>query len=131
VIPLKPCPNCGHSVYALGLTPANIAGLFCHRCNKGFTSLTCSCGCDNPVNGHTLMKLKAVSKSGRCFIATAASGDANSTEVLYLTAFRDGVLAPTSIGSRAVSFYYAISPTLARIISRVSAGLKEQHFRRF
>jgi hypothetical protein len=116
VIPLKPCPNCGHGVYALGLTPANIPGLFCHRCNKGFTSRTCSCGCDNPVNGHTLMKLKTA--SGGCLIATAASGDANSIEVLYLTDFRDSVLAPTFMGSRAVSLYYAISPKLAGVISR-------------
>ena len=115
VIPLQPCRNCGHNVYALGTTPNGIAGLFCNRCNKGFTYLTCSCGCENPVSGDTLMKLKA--KSGGCFIVTAASGDANSVEVLYLTAFRDSTLAGTSWGSKTISMYYALSPPLARLIA--------------
>jgi len=62
------------------------------------------------------LKAEKVKKSG-CFVATAAYGSPDCTEVMLLRAFRDDVLLKSSLGSRFVSFYYAVSPGLAKIIS--------------
>jgi hypothetical protein len=55
-------------------------------------------------------------KSG-CFVATAAFGDYNAPEVLYLSAFRDQALNHSPLGRAFVRSYYKISPPLAAIIA--------------
>jgi hypothetical protein len=66
-------------------------------------------------------------KSGRvekihsgCFVATAAFGDPNAPEVLYLTSYRDEVLSTNSLGRLFIRVYYAISPHLATFIAKSS-----------
>lgn len=57
-------------------------------------------------------------KTSGCFIATAAYGNYNSPEVLYLSAFRDDVLKRTHLGRKFVNLYYTVSPCLAETISK-------------
>lgn len=52
-----------------------------------------------------------------CFIATAAFGDINKTQVTILRQFRDKFFKPSSIGRKLINIYYTISPPLADIIS--------------
>lgn len=58
-----------------------------------------------------------MSKKG-CFIATAVYGDYDAPEVLVLRAFRDKSLMKNSIGRLLVAIYYAISPSLAKIVNQ-------------
>lgn len=61
---------------------------------------------------------KAINKSGRCFIATAAFSSPFSDEVTALRNYRDEVLIKTIIGRIFVSFYYLVSPSIASKISK-------------
>jgi hypothetical protein len=56
--------------------------------------------------------------AGPCFIATAAYGTTMAQEIDILRKFRDEILLPNSLGAQFVSFYYKISPPIARFISR-------------
>ncbi len=49
----------------------------------------------------------------RCFVATAAMGDADAPEVASLRAWRDRVLLPSPVGRAFVSAYYRASPPAA------------------
>jgi len=59
-------------------------------------------------------------EGGWCFVATAAFGDYNSPEVIYLSVFRDQVLNHSLFGRAFVRIYYKISPPLAGIIAKSS-----------
>jgi tetratricopeptide (TPR) repeat protein len=52
-----------------------------------------------------------------CFIATAAYEPTETAKVDILRAYRDQVLLESNLGRRFVSFYYATSPSFARIIA--------------
>jgi hypothetical protein len=54
----------------------------------------------------------------RCFVATAAMGDADAFEVVQLRAWRDRVLVPSAVGRLVVAAYYRVSPPAARWIAR-------------
>lgn len=54
----------------------------------------------------------------RCFVATAAMGDADAPEVANLRAWRDRVLNPSVVGRAFVAAYYRLSPPAARWIER-------------
>jgi hypothetical protein len=56
-----------------------------------------------------------------CFVATAAYGDYNAPEVVYLSAFRDESLSKSYLGRAFINAYYAISPPLAAIIAKSSS----------
>ena len=116
VIPLSPCPNCGGTIFMLSTDVLNFTGLSCLGCRTGFTSLKCVCGCQNPIQADTIMRLKA--KSGGCFIATAACGDPLAPEVIALSAFRDDVLVRSRIGRAFVRLYYTLSPPVAAVVAR-------------
>jgi len=60
----------------------------------------------------------AKTKSGGCFIATAACGDPFVPEVIVLSDFRDDVLLRSRIGAAFVRLYYAISPPIASMVVR-------------
>lgn len=57
-------------------------------------------------------------KKGMCFIATAAYGNYNAPEVLFLSRFRDESLSRTIPGRAVISLYYFASPPIALFISR-------------
>lgn len=68
--------------------------------------------------------LKAEVESGRhstskgpCFIATVAYGNAYSTEVNILRAWRDNYLSQKIIGRQFIKFYYIIGPVIADYIA--------------
>ena len=113
--PLEPCVNCGSDSYRLGFNSDRILGLFCDKCNQGFVSWKCSCGCTNPISNETILMKK---RMGHCFVVTAACGDFNSPEVVYLSAFRDKVLDRTAFGRCLLNFYYQVSPHLTTTISK-------------
>ena len=52
-----------------------------------------------------------------CFIATAAYGSKNQSDVVLLRKFRDEVLLSNSIGKEFVKFYYKHSPPIANYIA--------------
>ncbi|MCX7048264.1 MAG: hypothetical protein NTX50_22615, partial [Candidatus Sumerlaeota bacterium] len=56
--------------------------------------------------------------ASKCFIATAACGDANADEVIVLRRFRDDVLLPRALGRCFVAVYCFLSPPLAALIVR-------------
>lgn len=60
----------------------------------------------------------AQKSQGGCFIATAVYGSSIEPEVLAFRRFRDEILANSKVGLLLVRFYYLISPTLARLISK-------------
>jgi len=57
------------------------------------------------------------SGKSQCFVATAAMGCDDATEVVYLRRYRDDVLIKTAIGALLVATYETVSPPLARFIS--------------
>ena len=57
------------------------------------------------------------SSSGGCYIATMAYGDYNHPQVKILRKFRDETLATSLIGRSFISFYYATSPHLVKILN--------------
>jgi hypothetical protein len=64
-------------------------------------------------------KAKEESKSGGCFIATAACGSEYAWEVMVLRAYRDQVLSASSLGRAFIAAYYRVSPPIARVVARV------------
>jgi RNA polymerase subunit RPABC4/transcription elongation factor Spt4 len=113
MFPLEPCSNCGSDQYVPGLTTQRVAGLFCHKCEKGFSSWECpNCQTSNPIN-----KSLATEKSG-CFIATEVYGSYSAPEVMILRAFRDKVLSRSILGDYFIRSYYFISPHIAKLISK-------------
>jgi len=60
------------------------------------------------------LSLTTAQKSGPCFVATAAQGNAWAPEVQLLRDFRDGFLVTTLVGRWIVALYSFISPPIAR-----------------
>lgn len=58
------------------------------------------------------------SSSGGCFIATAAYGSSQSTQIDILRDFRDAALLPSKIGRRFVKSYYKNSPPIAAYLTQ-------------
>jgi hypothetical protein len=114
IIPFGTCPNCGHSGYKYGYSKGDRLGVFCGKCERGSTSVTCECGTANPISIETVVQ----KKKGWCFVATAACGDPCAPEVVFLSVFRDRILATTPTGRRFIQIYYHVSPRLAELISR-------------
>lgn len=67
---------------------------------------------------HAEMTGKPETKSGGCFVATAACGDSFAPEVIELSAFRDSVLLPHRTGRAFVRLYYTVSPPFAAVIAQ-------------
>jgi hypothetical protein len=114
IIPFGACPNCGHPGYKYGYSKGDRLGVFCAKCERGTTSVTCECGTANPISIHTIVQ----KKKGGCFVATAAYGDPCASEVVFLSGFRDRFLATTPAGRQLIQIYYQLSPRLAAMISR-------------
>lgn len=62
-------------------------------------------------------KSSSESKSGGCFVATAAYGSSLAPEVATFRQFRDDVLQRSTLGRLFVEIYGVLSPSLARFIS--------------
>jgi hypothetical protein len=58
------------------------------------------------------------SGGGGCFVATAAFGDFNAPEVVFLRTFRDQWLSRSALGRGFIRGYYAVSPPLAEVIAK-------------
>jgi len=57
------------------------------------------------------------SSSGGCYIATMAYGDYDHPQVKILRKFRDETLATSMLGRSFISFYYATSPHLVKLLN--------------
>ncbi len=112
------CPNCEYKIgfYRVGYSKG-VAGLFCTRCDQGFTSWKCtSCGTNNPVSKTAVTSKKIYDDD--CFIATAVYGSYSAPEVITLRKFRDEMLLSSVIGQLLVKFYYQISPPVAHFLNK-------------
>lgn len=64
--------------------------------------------------------MRIQSKSGAtCFVATAAYGNPDHPDVVFLRAFRDQILAQTPTGQLFISWYWRTGPKLARVVDAV------------
>lgn len=119
--PLRPCPNCNSKGFIPGVGAGGMAGIFCVRCQRGFTSWTCtSCQARNPVRGTIGQVIENFGGGGPgtgCLIATAALGGPEAPPVQELRELRDQLLRRTRWASRFLkSFerhYYSFSPAVA------------------
>ena len=115
IYPLDKCSSCASEEWSPGKTENGNMGLFCHKCNRGFTSWTCEvCNTKNPIN-----KSIAVD-SGKCFIATAVYESDEAPEVIILRKFRDDILNLSKLGQYFIKFYYFFSPPIAKFLSKKS-----------
>lgn len=77
-------------------------------------------GLDDPLGlecAKEIEKQKNMPTKG-CFIATAAYSCESASDVLILKIYRDKFLLSSKLGVGIVKFYYLVSPSLARIISK-------------
>ena len=64
-------------------------------------------------------KMRIESKSGAtCFVASAAYGDPNHPDVMFLRHFRDTKLKSSTIGRAFIAFYWKLGPVLAKFVGR-------------
>jgi hypothetical protein len=64
-------------------------------------------------------KLRIESRSGTtCFVATAAYGDPDHPDVVFLRTFRDSKLKANAAGRVFIAFYWKVGPVAAKIVSR-------------
>lgn len=113
----RTCKSCGHD------NPDNASS--CNNCARSLTGVfsdnyhrrwACpKCSRMNMSDNSTCM---CGFSTGWCFIATAVYGNYDAPEVLILRAFRDKSLMTNSFGRMLTSVYYAISPSLAKIVKR-------------
>jgi hypothetical protein len=110
-IPFGQCRTCG-KVWCYDCDKKEDRGnLIYHKCPNCNETLTTN------ISQELSSKSTNEAKSG-CFIATACFGNYYAPEVIYLCQFRDDVLGRTSLGRYIISFYYFLSPYLAKIISQ-------------
>jgi hypothetical protein len=62
-------------------------------------------------------------KSG-CFIATACYGNYDAPEVIRFRSFRDEFLEKHYLGRKFITFYYYLSPTIARFLEKSNFSKK-------
>jgi hypothetical protein len=67
-----------------------------------------------------LQSSSSSTSSGGCYIATMVYGDYNHPQVLLLREFRDEKLLNTLLGRAFVSFYYATSPHLVKLLQNAT-----------
>jgi hypothetical protein len=84
--------------------------------------------CEADVRESAKHQLKAldsqVAKRSGCFIATAVYGGSDTDEIAVLRQFRDNSLVTRPIGKLFVSFYYAFSPSVAKLLERSEVSRK-------
>jgi hypothetical protein len=73
-------------------------------------------------------KMRIQSRSGSpCFVATAAYGDENHADVVYLRGFRDRRLQQSTCGRLFVAWYYRRGPMVAVAVMRAAALKRAAH----
>jgi len=100
------CPNCENKSLSHF---SNNAHFRCYKCGENWVKVPCpSCG--------TGLLASAV-KDG-CYVATCIYGSYDCSEVWMLRRYRDNVLANTWTGTKFISMYYAISPTIVWLFGK-------------
>ena len=104
---LEPCTNCGGVEYFA----SSRSSISCRLCRLSTNRWRCKkCGTDNPMQGALGEMIT------KCFVATATFGDYSKPEVVYLSAFRDDILAKSRSGRWFIYLYYVIGPSLAAVL---------------
>jgi hypothetical protein len=111
------CSNCGHGRYEFRVSDTSgSVVLVCAKCFRQIYSYKCEkCGANNSITDDDLL---AVREQGGCFIATAVYGDYDFPEVLILRRYRDDRLESILLGRLFIQFYYLISPSVSKIVSK-------------
>lgn len=74
-------------------------------------------------------RMRIESKSGAtCFVATAAYGDPNHPDVMYLRWYRDNILCKSTAGQVFIDIYWNIGPKLAKIVSPYPVAQRAARF---
>ena len=101
---MKRCPKCGGSgkiVAYYDVIKMRDVWDACGKCTNGW-----------------IYSESDTSKKKKCFIATAAFGNYNAPEVIYLSTFRDATLSQSVFGRSFIRAYYVVSPPFAAIIAK-------------
>ena len=73
--------------------------------------------CEEELNTNNITDTSTKTNNNGCYIVTATAGY-NSLELDYFYSFRDNYLKKSSFGKKFITFYYSVSPSIARIISK-------------
>jgi hypothetical protein len=107
------CPECRKPMQIVGKEDIKKTSGYFRKSTKMVPHLIYRC-----ENCKTQFHLNLEQRGGGCFIATAAFGTSMAHEVNVLRSFRDNVLIRGKPGQKFISFYYTVSPHLARLIEK-------------
>jgi hypothetical protein len=118
-VPVILCPMCGLPMEIKNREEVEVTSRGLRGKNtKKVPHLIYQCATDKTEFKLNLMRRGG---GGGCFIATAAYGTSTAHEINVLRSFRDNVLMKESAGRSFISFYYTVSPTIAKMISKSGA----------
>lgn len=118
-VPTILCPMCGCPMTIVGREDKEITSrMLTKKTTKKVPHLKYQCAKDKTEFN---LNLERRGGGGGCFIATAAYGTSTAHEINVLRSFRDNVLMKESAGRSFISFYYRVSPTIAKMISKSGA----------
>jgi hypothetical protein len=116
-VPTILCPECQHPMKITGKkNVATTSRFLTKKRTKKVPHLRYECS-----KCKTEFHLNLERRGGGCFIATAAFGTSAVHEINILRSFRDNFLMRGDSGQKFISFYYRISPAVAKAVEKSPA----------